>query len=469
MRRRRFDQAAGAALAVGALWASTGDALAHAADRSFVLLLPTGHYLAGGALAVIISFAVLSLVDPRRISGWFDAWLPVCPTPRRCRTAVSLASLLFLAALAAAGLAGSADPLSNPLPLTVWTLFWVGLTLLVGLVGNVWTWLDPWYGPWRLVLALGWRAPLTLPPRAGHWIAVALLFAVGWFELVDTAPDAPARLAVVVGAYWLLTFCGVLAFGHEAWTQRAEPFSLFFALVARMAPLSVQGGRLRLHLPGARAVQAAPLDAGAAAFLLLALSTVSFDGLMRTFAWLGLIGINPLEFPGRSAVMVPNTLGLGGMWALLSGAFFLSAGLGAMLAGARARSGELAGRLVWSILPIALAYHFSHYLVSFTINAQYALAALSDPLSNGANLFGTAGMHVQAGATMGAERAWLIWNAQSAAIIGGHMLAVLVAHVIAWRVLGSARQAALSQLPLALLMVGYTVFGLWLLSSPTGG
>ena len=29
------------------------------------------------------------------------------------------------------------------------------------------------------------------------------------------------------------------------------------------------------------------------------------------------------------------------------------------------------------------------------------------------------------------------------------------------------RRAVLSQLPLAVLMVGYTVFGLWLLSTPT--
>jgi hypothetical protein len=45
---------------------------------------------------------------------------------------------------------------------------------------------------------------------------------------------------------------------------------------------------------------------------------------------------------------------------------------------------------------------------------------------------------------------------------------VLVAHVVAWRLHGSARRAVLSQIPLAVLMVFYTVFGLWLLASPTG-
>ena len=473
------------AMAGAALAASASPALAHAADRGFVLLLPTGHYLLGGALAVLISFAVLALVDPARVAGWFDMRLRLGRMPASGRAVVSLASFIFLAALVAVGLTGSADPLSNPLPLVIWTLFWVGLTLLHGLFGNLWSWLNPWHGPYRIAVALGWRAPSRLPEAAGHWIAVAGLLAFGWFELVDPAPDNPTRLAVVVAAYWAFAFAGMLVFGERDWTLRAEPFSLFFSMIARLAPLSVAAGegalrcppvggsicdcRVRLHLPGAAAVHARVLKPGATLFLLLALSTVSFDGLMRTFFWLGTIGINPLEFPGRSAVIVPNSIGLVAMWVVLAGVFYLAVWLGARLAGTVTPMRELAGRLVWSILPIALAYHFSHYLVSFVINAQYALAALSDPLSNGANLFGTAGMHVQAGATMGAERAWLIWNAQSAAIIGGHMLAVLLAHVIAYRTLGNARQAALSQLPLAALMVAYTVFGLWLLSSPTGG
>ena len=43
---------------------------------------------------------------------------------------VSLFAFLILASLIAAGFFGSRDPLSNPLPLVVWTLLWVGLTLV---------------------------------------------------------------------------------------------------------------------------------------------------------------------------------------------------------------------------------------------------------------------------------------------------------------------------------------------------
>jgi len=200
----------------------------------------------------------------------------------------------------------------------------------------------------------------------------------------------------------------------------------------------------------------------------MALSSVSFDGFMRTFAWLGLIGINPLEFPGRSAVVAENTLGLLAMFVALGVVFALAVWMGERLAGGQSFR-RAAGLFVWSIVPIALAYHFSHYLTAFLVNGQYALAALSDPFFRGWNLFGTAIAHVQAGVVLGADSAWAIWNAQAAAIIGGHVLAVAIAHMIAFRLHGSGRRAALSQLPMTVLMVGYTVFGLWLLSTPTAG
>ena len=106
-------------------------------------------------------------------------------------------------------------------------------------------------------------------------------------------------------------------------------------------------------------------------------------------------------------------------------------------------------------------------LKNLLVNAQYALVALSDPFGLGWNLFGTAYMQVSAGIVMGSEQAVIIWNFQAFAIIGGHVLAVLVAHGLAARLHERARGALVSQLPLTLLMIGYTVFGLWLLSTPT--
>lgn len=472
---------AGARLGGRCGWAAVlalvpGDAFAHAADRGHVLLLPTGHYLIGGAAAVVLTFILLMFAPLPALDRMARLRLALGAVPVRLRLAGSVASLLLLLVLVTAGFLGSRDPLSNPLPLMVWTMFWVGLTLVQGMLGNLWWWIDPWYAPWRGLAAVTGRRKdgfLTLPAWLGYWPAIVLFFAFAWFELVYPAPDDPERLAVAVVVYFLVNLAAMVAFGHDQWSQRGECLSVFMRMIAQLAVVDaaapVHGRRsVALCLPGAKLASARRLPPSGTLFLLLALASVSFDGLMRTFFWLGLFGVNPLEFPGRSAVMDIGTLGLAGTFVVLALAFFAAVSLGERLAGNTGSTMTAAGALVWSIIPISMAYHFSHYLAALVVNGQYALAALSDPLMTGADLFGTAGLHVQAGVLMGAERAWVLWNLQAAAIIGGHVLAVLVAHTIAFRLHGSAEATARSQAPLAVLMVVYTIFGLWLLSAPTG-
>ncbi|MEX0407055.1 hypothetical protein ABGN05_15425 [Aquibium sp. LZ166] len=439
------------------------------------MLLPTGYYLLGGAIAVALSFVVLFFVDPRSLDRLARVRATVFRPPVDGKLVSSSVSFLVLAGLVAAGFQGSRDPLSNPLPLVVWTVLWVGIVLLQGVAGNLWRWINPWYGPWRLfVLAAGRGTDrwLDYPKALSLWPAFVGLSLLAWFELIYPAPDDPARLAAVVAVYWAATFVLMVLFGFDRWSRDGEFLTVFMGMISRIGMLATQrlpgSAELRLNLPGARLADQPSLPIAGTAFLLLALASVSFDGLMRTFVWLGLVGINPLEFPGRSAVMKANTVGLWTTFCVLGAVFLLAVAAGERLAGRRASALEAAGALVWSIMPIALAYHFSHYLTSLLVNGQYALSAISDPFANGLNLFGTARHHVSAGAVLGAESAWVIWNLQATAIIAGHVLAVVSAHLIAWRRHGSARLATISQLPLAVLMVAYTVFGLWLLSTPTG-
>jgi len=63
----------------------------------------------------------------------------------------------------------------------------------------------------------------------------------------------------------------------------------------------------------------------------------------------------------------------------------------------------------------------------------------------------------------------VIWNLQAGGIVLGHIVAVLVAHLITLRLEADRRQVLACQAPLAVLMVAYTLFGLWLLSTPAAG
>ncbi|TGW04334.1 hypothetical protein EN788_53255, partial [Mesorhizobium sp. M2D.F.Ca.ET.145.01.1.1] len=157
-------------------------------------------------------------------------------------------------------------------------------------------------------------------------------------------------------------------------------------------------------------------------------------------------------------VIDSGTLGLGMTFALLTAVFLLAVFLGQRLARSDRSLAQSAGLLVWSIVPIALAYHVAHYLTALLVDGQYALASLSDPFALGWNLFGTADMQVEAGIVAGAGSAWWLWNVQASAIILGHVLAVLVAHGFAWRLHPQPTRAALSQFPLTVLMIAYTIF-----------
>jgi hypothetical protein len=63
----------------------------------------------------------------------------------------------------------------------------------------------------------------------------------------------------------------------------------------------------------------------------------------------------------------------------------------------------------------------------------------------------------------------VVWHTQVWLILFGHIVSVYLAHLEALRVFPTRRQATLSQLPMLLLMVGFTTIGLWILSQPLGG
>ena len=178
------------------------------------------------------------------------------------------------------------------------------------------------------------------PPVAGY-------LAFAWFEIVSLAPTDPAVLARAVLGYWLVILVLAVLEG-EAWLDRGEAFTVYFAMVARIAPLwtEAQGGRVRhwAGLPGTQILAMPPLSPSGAAFVALVLAAVSFDGLAETFRWLAFLGVNPLEFPGRSAVVVPNTLGLLAAWPLTFGLILGAIALGRPSPARRGRSGTTPAR-----------------------------------------------------------------------------------------------------------------------------
>jgi hypothetical protein len=460
-------------------------AQAHTGERAFILLLPTHLYIVGGASVVALSFVVMALIPIAGLRVLERVRWRLGDLPRYGAVGPSLSALVVALGLVIAGYAGSRDPLANPLPLVVWTVWWVGFTFLHALFGNLWSFLNPWRGIYRLLTLLpglrGWQArpPLSYPRWMGYWPAIVLFFAFAWFELVHPAPQDPARLASAVSVYLSATVVGMLLFGEQAWLRHGEAFSVFFRIVGWLSPLDLEpesaGGAgqgrptLSATLPGLRLLTVGALPLSGVAFVLLALASVSFDGLSRTFWWLGLVGANPLEYPGRTVLIGVNSLGLVGVFCALVTAYVVAVLFGRALAQPRCGADESLGGFVVSIVPIAFGYHFAHYLPSFLVDGQYALRALSDPFALGWNLFGTGDRHVTASFLTHHHSVQVIWNLQVLGIVAAHVAAIAIAHLLALRNAANLRQAVLSQAPMTVLMIGYTLFGLWLLATPAVG
>jgi len=453
-----------------------GKAQAHGGEASIVLLLPTGYYLLGAALAVALSFLLLAILPDRVVARLGTLRLNLGRWPVLPHAVTSGVAFVLLVVLVLAGFIGTRDPVENPLPLVIWTLWWVCFTVLQALVGPLWPHLNPWTGPLALIrralgTALRSKPRLTLPLAVGYLIALAQFSLFAWFELIDLAPSDPDRLALAICVYWVFNLAGALLFSEREWLDHAEPFSIFFGLIGRLSSLdrrAAGAGHVRLGLvwPGRGLVDVAGLPIAGVLFVLATLSTVAFDGLSRTFVWLAAIDINPLEFPGRSVLSVSGTLGLIGVFAAQSLLFFGAVALGAVLAGRGDQWRQASGRLVYSIVPIALAFQSAHYLTAVLVDGQNALIALSDPFSLGWNLLGTAHWHTTTSFLNTLAGVTWIFNLETAFIVLGHVTGIVMAHLIAIRVFGHARSAMVSQIPLAVLMVAYTAFGLWLLATP---
>ncbi|MEM9319152.1 MAG: hypothetical protein AAGA70_09110 [Pseudomonadota bacterium] len=449
-------------------------AAAHVSEQGLVLLLPTEHYRISGVLAVVASILLISMAPKSFVTRLFrpidiagpklPIWVPEL---------TSLVALICFFTLVWIGVTGPRDPLTNLFPLMIWVGFWIILFSVIGLSTDLWRFVNPWTGLCALLFGRKSAGLVTLPTRLGATPALAIFIAFCSFYVVDPAPADPDRLAVIAMLYWVLTLAAMAVFGASEWMRRGEAFAVLFRLISRNAAFG-HGQARRVGMPGWDLLPSQPLPLSLGLFAVVILGVGSFDGLKETFWWLAIIGVNPLEFPGRSFVITSSLIGLALSSVGLIAVFASALWLGSRIAQAGAPDAPpiplalLLRRFAPSILPIALAYHMSHFLITFLVDGQYLLAAIGDPLANGSNLFGLGQLRVTTGFLNTTVSVRAIWLTQAGIVVLGHILAVLVSHHAALTLFQTPRRAALSQIPIATFMVGYTFFGLWLLAAPRG-
>jgi hypothetical protein len=119
----------------------------------------------------------------------------------------------------------------------------------------------------------------------------------------------------------------------------------------------------------------------------------------------------------------------------------------------------LPDRFAHSVVPIIVGYMVAHYLSYFVEIGQQTVVQLSDPLSRGWDLLGTADLSVNYWLS---EHPTFLAVVKVLAVVAGHVLGVIAAHDRAIKLLPRRHQLT-GQLPLLFVMVFYTVTGLYLL------
>ncbi|MGH7319684.1 MAG: hypothetical protein ACRELA_08675 [Candidatus Rokuibacteriota bacterium] len=487
--------------------ASARPALAHGFGQRYDLPVPLWLWVAAAAAAVALSFVVIGLfvtAGPgargyRRVN-----LLRFRPSrllaDRRVRLAARIVSVGLLVLIVVAGLVGDQNPTRNIAPTWVWVAWWVGFAYLSALVGNLWTVVNPWAAIFAAGEALlgAYQPPFRYPARLGVWPAVVLFAAFAWIELVFTGRTIPAQLGLLIVGYSLLTWSGMFLFGRAAWLRQGDPFAVAFAVLARFAPTEIRvtdGDACRqCALPcasrdgscvdcgecfdrasssrrewagrpfGAGLLRTGDVSPSMVVFVLLLLSTVTFDGFTATPAWSRVertlyAAMAPL---GDARLTVIGTIGLLAFPLLFLLVYRLFARWMAWAADDQLPTGTVARLFVLSLVPIAIAYHLAHYFTYLLIQGQLMIRLVSDPLGLGWNLFGTARYRPDIG-LVGAR---FVWYTAVTAIVVGHVIAVYVAHAVALREFRDRRGALRSQLPMLILMVGYTVVSLWIIAQP---
>lgn len=497
--------------------------VAHVFLTPYTLPVPFWLYVYGCAATLVLSFALLAYLASSSFdagngsSRAIMAGATVSSLGRRLLTMLRAGSVAALVVTITAGIVGPADPSLNLGMTLFWVWFLLAFVYLSVLVGNVYEWINPWSTLAQGLLGAGVdmdRPRVQYPHAAGYWPALVLYLVLVWTELF--ALPRPSTLASALLAYTAITLAGMYLFGRAAWLRHGEIFAVFFRVVGSLAPVeyqhdpeaSNQRASARFPEEGRGASNPAGADNGKSAtpaawsacprvavrwplagalkeradhpslvvFVLFMLSSTTYDTVHGTYVWISLYWqrLLPLLQPlwGTDVVSAQASLTTGYWWyqwlgLLLSPVLYLALYLGVLkvavaTTGTAASLRSLSNVFVFSLVPIAVAYHATHYFPSMWTELGTLLPQLADPLARGWRL-----LPVQ-GTTKLPPPMAIVWHGQVVVLLAGHVAGVYLAHVAALRAFPTRGQSIASQLPMLALMVGYTCLGLWVLSLPLG-
>jgi hypothetical protein len=448
-----------------------GGFLQHGIGGAKDLPLPPELAIAGAVAALAVSFGVLALawrrprydgVAPGRVPGRpVPAWLSALTASGGWHVAMRLVGLAFFGFGAFAAVFGQ-DLLTNPVFGMFYVWWWVGLPVASIVLGPVWRAVSPVRTIHAAVTRLTGdpgdpgdpgsrgRGLYDYPARLGYWPAALGLLAFVWIELVYPHGTELGPVRLWCATYVALMLVGGALFG-DSFFENADPFEVYSTLMGRLSVWARDDdGRLLVRSPLAN-LSTVDVRPGLVAVVAVLFGSTAFDSF-RDSAPL----VRFIQSTDVSPTLL-NNLALVG-FCLAVGLVFV-AGTTATGVEPGTRRSPLPEVFGHSIVPIVAGYIVAHYLTYLVEVGQQTLIQASDPLSDGSNLFGTAGWSVN---YVISYHPTALATTKVIAVVLGHVIGVVAAHDRALAVLPEKHRIT-GQLPLLVAMVAFTVGGLYLL------
>ena len=441
-----------------------GLANAHEVGGRFAAPIPLELLFGGAAVTVAVTAALLAFTvnETPHASAAYPSWT----IPPAAATGVRTGSrgLFFVACVLTilVGIFGKQAPAENFATVFFWPVWLKGVAIISALIGSPWAVLSPWRTLYDGLTSLEGE-PIAVVGEYPSWLGVwpalgGYVLWIGLLENLTVVPRSPRLTALFLTSYAMVMLAGGLAFG-ATWFRQADVLAVLYRLFGRVAPVRLEptasgGYRVQVRWPWRGCLHPVAGLAGAA-FVVATVYTVSFDGFTSTPEF------QTLLFAVRDTLGVES--GVSVLLYLLGfigfvGVFIVQSRLTQRLAGATSATWTTAVlAFAPTVLPIAVAYEIAHNYPFVLANAGLVVAVLWSFIGLGHGPVFEPLSWLSLGA---------YWWSQVFLIVIGHVVAVVAAHYVAVSQYETATTTRRGHGPLTLLMVGYTVLSLWIVSRP---
>ena len=393
------------------------------------LPIPFDIVLNSSALVVLITFVYLKV-----------SWKESIITPRqevfndKQSFIGKLFGIIILFLLVAPGIFGNESSKTSIAPLILWVFLWIGVPVLGLLFGDIYSKFNP-----LNLFSLKSNKPESV------YFACILFIGLTWFELVWRKPGNPLNIAIVL--ITLFVCVNLLRYFLKKSLIEVDPLLLLHYLYSK------------LKLFNSRPYFRSLLDnignlaklRGIEYFVLLMIGTVTYDGLRETTFWYNQFGSRTDDM-GFSTMMF-LIMNLGTILFYRFACFFAI-----KVGGSDLKLNHVSNLFGHTMLPIAFAYHVTHYLTLLLFESQTFFYRFNDPIGIGMNI-----LNVEEPTINYFIEPLVIWGIQVAVTLLGHMLSVVLAHDLAVKLFGH-QQSDKTQYIFLFITVALTLQALFVLS-----